>query len=182
MNPQRADPQPLSRLTLNAQTETIDPAKMIVRSVITTADPDRAGDVVVPKGLRNAAEFLANPVVLWAHQRTMPPIGVCQALDVLPDRIVAETKFSESSPLAADVFRLYAEGVLRGWSIGFLPTKAVPTRSGMRFEEWDLLEYSAVPVPENPAALTMAVQKGLIASPDLRRWLVTDILADLFAA
>ena len=176
----RADPR--TRITLHSITETIDPDKMIVRSVISTNDPDRAGDIVVPSGLRNSDEYLRNPVVLWAHQRTMPPIGVCQALQVLPDRIVAETKFASSLPLAADVFRLYAEGVLRGWSIGFLPIKTVPLRSGMRVEEWDLLEYSAVPVPENPGALTMAVHKGLIESPDLRRWLIRDVLGDLFAA
>jgi HK97 family phage prohead protease len=173
--------KPIARVSLGAVTETIDPANMVVRSVISTAEPDRAGDVVVPGGLRNAAEFLANPVVLWAHQRTLPPIGTCRLLDVQPDRVVAETKFAQSSPLAADVFRLYAEGVLRAWSIGFLPVKVVPLRRGVRIEAWDLLEYSAVPVPENPGALTMAVRKGLIESPDLRRWLVRDLLGDLFA-
>jgi HK97 family phage prohead protease len=176
------DPKPLSRINLDSQTQTIDPANMLVRSIISTSAPDRAGDVVLPAGLRNRDEFLKNPVVLWAHQRTMPPIGICQTLDVQPDRIVAETKFSASSPLAADVFKLYAEGILRGWSIGFLPVKVVPTRTGLRIEEWDLLEYSAVPVPENPGALTMAVQKGMIHSPDLRRWLIRDVLVGLFAA
>ncbi len=176
----RADPR--TRITVHSRTETIDPDRMIVSSVISTNDPDRAGDIVVPTGLRNSDEYLSNPVVLWAHQRFMPPIGVCQALKILPDRIVAETKFASSSPLAADVFRLYVEGVLRGWSIGFLPVKTSPLRSGVRVEEWDLLEYSAVPVPENPGALTVAVQKGLIASPTLRRWLIRDVLGDLFAA
>jgi HK97 family phage prohead protease len=172
----------ISRINLDSQTQTIDPANMIVRSIITTCSPDRSGDVVLASGLRNAAEFLKNPVVLWAHQRTMPPIGICQSLDVQPDRIVAETKFSASSPLAADVFKLYAEGILRGWSIGFLPIKAVPTRTGLKIEEWDLLEYSAVPVPENPAALTVAIQKGFVENADLRRWLMMnqrDLLADL---
>ena len=176
----RADPR--TRITVHSRTETVDPERMIVRSVISTNEPDRAGDIVVPTGLRNSDEYLRNPVVLWAHQRMMPPIGVCQALQMYPDRIVAETKFAASSPLAADVFRLYAEGVLRGWSIGFLPIKTAPLRGGMRVEEWDLLEYSAVPVPENPKALTVAVQKGMIESPDLRRWLIRDVLGDLFAA
>ena len=154
---------------------------MVVRSIITTSAPDRAGDVVLTAGLRNAAEFLKNPVVLWAHQRTMPPIGICRALDIQPDRIIAETKFSASSPLAVDVFRLYAEGILRGWSIGFMPVKATPTRTGLRIDEWDLLEYSAVPVPENPGALTVAIQKGFVASPDLRAWFrhQRDLLAEL---
>jgi hypothetical protein len=158
-----------------------DPGSMTLLSIITTSDRDRAGDVVVPQGLRNLDEYLRNPVVLWAHNRVaLPPIGVCVRLDVQPDRIVAETRFAQGMPLAEDLFRLYAEGVLRGWSIGFLPRKAqllpdteggLPGRPGLRIEEWDLLEYSAVPIPENPGALTLALQKGLVHDGQLRDWL-----------
>ena len=56
-----------------AQTLSVDAGKMRIRSVITTIDPDRAGDVVVPTGLRNLDEYLMNPVVLWAHNRTQFP-------------------------------------------------------------------------------------------------------------
>ena len=159
-----------------AQTLTTDAGRMAVRSVITTVDPDRAGDVVVPTGVRNVEDYLANPVVLWAHNRTaFPPIGLCEWLDVQPSRIVAETRFAQGVPFAEDIFRLYEQGVLRGWSIGFVPRKAfrVPAGKvpGLRVEEWDLLEYSAVPIPENPGALTVALQKGLVRDPDLRAWL-----------
>jgi len=164
----------------------IDEVARTVTAVITSATPDRAGDVVVPAGLENAEEFLLNPVVLWAHQRAMPPIGTCLSLDVQPSRLVAVTKFAEGVPLAEDVFRLYAQGVLRGWSVGLLPRRAVPQRGGrgLRIEEWDLLEYSAVPVPENPQALTLAVEKGLVRDDRLRDWLlrrVGDPFADLVA-
>ena len=37
--------------------------------------------------------------------------------------------------------------------------------------EWDLLEYSAVPIPEHPGALTVALQKGLVRDTALRDWL-----------
>jgi HK97 family phage prohead protease len=157
-----------------------DPANLVLRSVISTADPDRAGDVVVPAGLRNADEYLRNPVVLWAHQRTIPPIGICQKLEVQGDALVAETKFAAGSPFAEDLFRLYEQGVLRAWSIGFLPRHSTPTATGARITEWDLLEYSAVPVPENPAALTLAIQKGVIKDETLRRWLAR-AAADVFA-
>jgi HK97 family phage prohead protease len=160
---------------------------MLVRAVISTSSPDRVGDVILPGGLRNADEYLRNPVVLWAHQRSLPPIGTCERLTIEPDRIVAETKFSASSPFAQDVFKLYAEGVLRGWSIGFVPARVHPMQAtreqphgGNFYPEWDLLEYSAVPVPENPQALTLAVRKGLIKDADLRRWLVQDILSALW--
>ena len=44
-------------------------------------------------------------------------------------------------------------------------------RAALRVDEWDLLEYSAVPIPENPGALTVALQKGLVRDPTLRDWL-----------
>ena len=165
----RADPR--------AHTLTADAGRMRIRSVITTADPDRAGDVVIPRGLRNADEFLLNPVVLWAHNRVaVPPIGVCEWLDVQPNRVVAETRFAQGVPFAEDVFRLYEQKVLRGWSIGFVPRQAVRIpgpggRAALRIDEWELLEYSAVPIPENPGALTVALQKGFVKHQALRDWL-----------
>jgi phage head maturation protease len=165
----RADPA--------ARTLNIDAAKMRVRSVITTLDPDRAGDVVVPTGIHNLDEYMLNPIVLWAHDRQrVPPVGVCEWLDVQPRRIVAQTKFAEGVPFAEDLFRLYEQNVLRGWSIGFVPRKAhrVPRSNGsasLHVAEWDLLEYSAVPIPENPGALTVALEKGLVRDVTLRDWL-----------
>jgi hypothetical protein len=71
----RADPAPTGIRPLpdgtfgnahpDARTLSVDPTKMRVRSVISTIDPDRAGDVVVPTGLRNLDEFLLNPVGFW---------------------------------------------------------------------------------------------------------------------
>lgn len=162
----------------------IDPAARTLTAVISTVDPDRAGDVILPEGLANADEFLRNPVVLWAHQRTMPPIGTCVDLQIRPDKIIATTRFASGVPFAEDVFRLYEQGVLRGWSIGFVPRRVVPKRPrGHRVEAWDLLEYSAVPVPENPAALTLAVRSGVIHDPGLFEWLrrFHDPFADLVA-
>jgi hypothetical protein len=125
--------------------------------------------------------------VLWAHERVLfPPIGQCEWLDVQPGRIVAQTRFAQGVQLSEDVFRLYEQGILRAWSIAFAPRRAIPReeprfrprwdtptlpRRGMQVEEWDLLEYSAVPVPENPGALTAALQKGVVRHPRLRQWL-----------
>jgi phage head maturation protease len=174
----------LTRDTAPAVAFAADAATRTLRSVITTADPDRAGDVVLPRGLRNAAEYLRNPVVLWAHNRALPPIGTCTRLIIEEMRIVAETRFARGVAFAEELFALYEQGVLRGWSIGFVPRRAklrpgvaAGERRGLLVEEWDLLEYSAVPVPENPGALTLAVNKGLVRDPLLRTW-----LGDPFAA
>ena len=52
-----------------------------------------------------------------------------------------------------------------------LPVDATSHRRGVLVEEWNLLEYSAVPVPENPGALTVAIQKGIVHDGLLREWL-----------
>jgi phage head maturation protease len=182
----RPDAAPLARIrdTVPAAILSADRATRTLTSVITTSDPDRAGDVVRPRGLRNRDEYLRNPVVLWAHNRVVPPVGTCLRLDVEDTRIIAETRFAQGVAFAEELFALYEQGVLRGWSIGFVPRKArlrpavaAGQRRGLLVEEWDLLEYSAVPVPENPAALTLAVTKGLVQDPVLRAW-----LGDPFAA
>jgi hypothetical protein len=164
----RADPRTTTLAT--------DPTTLAVRCVITTVDPDRSGDVVVPTGVKNLEEYLLNPVVLWAHDRfRVPPIGTCAWVDVQPRRIVAETRFAQGIAFAEDVFKLYDRGVLRGWSIGFVPRKAhrtpTPNGSSLYVREWDLLEYSAVPIPENPGAVTVAIEKGLVTNPELVEWL-----------
>src|SRR3954453_9927846 len=189
----RADPAPAGIRPLpdgtfgnahpDARTLTVDAGQLRIRSVISTIDPDRAGDVVVPTGLRNLDEYLMNPVVLWAHNRTQfPPVGLCEWVDVQPRRVVAETRFAKGVPFAEDIFRLYEQGVLRAWSIGFVPRKArrVGPRGppplgkespvGLRGEDWNLLEYSAVPIPETPASLTFALKKGLVHDEPLREW------------
>jgi hypothetical protein len=60
-----------------------------------------------------------------------------------------------------------------------LPARDSPLRGGTRIDEWDLLEYSAVPVPENPEALTLALEKGLVTDPRLRRF-IARLQADPF--
>ena len=179
---------PFIRADPTAATLSIDAGKMVIRSVITTDKPDRSGDIVIPGGLKNADEFLLNPVVLWAHNRSaVPPIGTCAWLDIQPNRIVSETKFAQGVPFAEDVFRLYEQGILKGWSIGFFPRKAArrphPGGVGLRFDEWELLEYSAVPIPDNPGAVTLAIQKGYVRDPYLKNWLVRrrDVLSRLVA-
>ena len=168
---------PLTRADPSTRTLAVNTETLTVRSVISTIDPDRAGDVVIPTGIQNAEDYLLNPVVLWAHNRSQfPPIGTCEWLDVQPRRIVAQTRFAQGVPFAEDLFRLYEQNVLRGWSIGFVPRKArrVPRSNGpasLHVAEWDLLEYSAVPIPENPGALTVALQKGLVRDVTLRDWL-----------
>jgi HK97 family phage prohead protease len=162
----------------------ISEANRTITSWITTPKADRSGDQVMPLGLANKGQYLKNPVVLWAHQRQTPPIGQCTSLEVQATGIIAQTKFSSTTALARDVFNLYREGTLRAWSIGFIPKSIRPKPrtqdypAGLIYDAWELLEYSAVPVPDNPEALSLALKSGLIEEPKF--WLFHDT-GDIFA-
>lgn len=159
----------------HTQTLAIDKQTLCVQSTITSARPDRAGDVVLPSGLLNRDDFLRNPVVLWNHDRRLPPIGTCEQLTIFEDHIEARTRFVRGWDWAETLFALYAQGVLRAWSIGFVPRRVrmLPRDQGQRgqgqrgllIEQWELLEYSAVVVPENSDALTLTANAAGSAKP-----------------
>jgi hypothetical protein len=115
--------------------------------------------------------YRKNPVVLWAHHYSLPPIAKSLWIKLDGDRILAKPQFART-PMAEEIFGLYAEGFLNAWSVGFLPRQAEPIVEpspsgqrqfvGYRVVEWELLEYSAVPVPANPEALTHALRDGRV--------------------
>ena len=87
-----------------------------------------------------------------------PPIARCLALDVSDTEIVATTQFAgaaQGHDQAETIFRLYRDGFMRGWSMGFL-VDAVGTQrfdarqTGRTILEWTLLEYSAVGIFKGP--------------------------------
>ena len=75
-------------------------------AIITSSVVDVDGEVVVPTGIRNRAEYLANPLVFWAHEwaydRAAEPIGRATRLDVFADRIESSAEFAPT-PIASTV-------------------------------------------------------------------------------
>ena len=138
---------------------------------ITTNDVDRSGDIVEPKGAR-LANFKKNPVVLMAHDYQGLPIGKAKELDKTDKGITAKVIFPDEGvyPLADTVYNMYKQKFMRAWSIGFMPIKSEDIVDdekgdkigrGRRFKTWELIEFSACPVPNNPNALTNMVEKGI---------------------
>lgn len=130
---------------------------------ITTSNPDRSSDVVIPQGavLDN---YQRNPVVALNHKYDGLAIAKTEQLEVIEDGILAKVKFPELGvyDLADTVFELYKGGFMNAWSIGFIPLETEDRDGGGReFQKWELLEYSAVLVPDNPEALTMLRSKGI---------------------
>lgn len=142
----------------------VSDSDMIISHTITKKVVDRDGEVVLPTGMK-AENFLKNPVVLFAHDYKRPAVGKCLQLTVSENEVVAKTQFAETE-LGKELFYLYKEGFMQAWSVGFASIKETDEKilegqRGRTFEEWELFEYSAVPVPANPEALTLARSKGL---------------------
>jgi hypothetical protein len=121
--------------------------------VVSTSAEDRQGDEL-DQSKWNLTNFKANPVVLWAHDYYSLPIGVCTGITVENGELVAEGKFApgELNPLAAQIAGLYNEGYIKATSVGYIKHED---------ETLELLEFSFVPVPANPFALSMRQMKKL---------------------
>lgn len=157
----------------------VDIDERTVTAVITTDSVDRDREVLLPKGA-DLEQFRKNPVVLWAHDYSGPPIGKAQWIKEGRKRITAKVEFAQTEQ-AEDVFQLFKGGFLNAFSVGFRPTKSHnPTPDEIKkrpdladvfrvFDEWELLEFSVVPVPANADALATAVKsKALILSDETK--------------
>lgn len=137
---------------------------------ITTDAVDRYGDIVDPKGA-DVKAYKKNPVVLFAHDSGNFPIGSGLRLKREENGWTSYVRFSKVTDLAMTVEALYKEGTMRAFSIGFLPTKYERRKDedgkemySYHFQKWELLEFSAVPVPANPEALVNAYKRGMFGT------------------
>lgn len=137
------------------------PRTLIVR--ISTPEVDRSKDIVEPMGMQ-ATNFLKNPVVLFAHKYDEMPIAKCVDLRATDAGILATVEFLEEGVYNKSdiVYRMYKEGFLNAWSIGFSANDYDENEfGGYTFKKWELFEFSSVPVPDNPGALTVMRSKGI---------------------
>jgi HK97 family phage prohead protease len=119
---------------------------------LTAETIDRAGDIVRLAGIQTD-NYEQYPVLLLNHDSTKP-IGVTKLLP--PDG--NELRFegfiaADSSDYAATALKQVQSGILHGCSQGFRPIKAIPTETGIDYQEIELIEISLTPTPANPAAL-----------------------------
>ena len=130
---------------------------------ISTSNPDRSKDVVIPSGVK-LDNYLRNPVVALSHKYDELAIAKTESIQVTDDGIMATLRFPDKGvySVADTVYELYKEGFMSAWSIGFIPTEVEDIEGGGKlFKEWELLEYSAVLVPDNPEALTLIRGKSI---------------------
>ena len=151
------DPRAETAPAVQATGELATDPLLIVASMGTE---DRVGDVIDPNGWE-LASYLRNPVFLWAHRRSEPPIGRSARTWVEDDCLKALIEFAPTAE-AQSVRALYVGGYMRGISVGFRPLKwsrraASNGRRATYFARQELLEISAAPVPMHPQALAVPV-------------------------
>ena len=158
--------QTVTAATLQASTET-------ATCMISTINPDREGDRVVPEG-GNFANFMKSPVLMWAHGGTdgyaSVPIGSVTALEVMPGHgVKAEWKWLEGDPFADRIKNAWKQGVIRASSIGFKPITYMKNGMGNDIETWELLELSLCAIPMNPEAVRSLKALGLMDGTEVLR-------------
>jgi hypothetical protein len=170
-------------------TEVLPEARSEV-SWITAETPDRAGDLVVARGMDDS-HFQLNPIVTLNHAYDRPPVGRSlwrrrvregtlvgvKAKTIYPARPADWA----SEPWPPDeAFSLIQAGLLRGKSIGFFPLKLrtptteeierSPMLKGVRYiiEEWLLAEYACCYLPMQPHAVVEEVAKAAAVAADFQ--------------
>jgi phage head maturation protease len=173
----------MSKLHLEAQVKALKEGEFEV--VASTGQQDRMGDKINVDGwyLKN---YKKNPVILWAHDSSSPPIAKAIKTWVENKKLMVKGLFAPT-PFAQELRALVEEGFLNTVSVGFLPliedekgqieieekmyrratdeevkdiNKGV-YREGEIFKYQELLEVSWVDVPALPTALVTARELGL---------------------
>jgi phage head maturation protease len=154
----------------------------ILTFTISSGMKDRDGDIVEPDGMR-ANDFAQNPVMLWAHDYNSLPVARSVHLWRDTDGIKAKALFqpdnnyheSYAGIRGSMVYKMYKTGFLNAVSVGFNPLeyerleeKGPNGQQGTHFKRWELLEFSAVPIPSNAGAL---VDRGQFTKA-LRTWAI----------
>ncbi len=145
---------------IQGQIKSINKKAGTIEVLASTGDVDRDGEVIDPKGW-DIANFIKNPVILWAHQYAELPIGIAEKVEKVKEglKIVVRFASAEANPRAGQVRKLVEEGIQKAVSVGFIPRKRDPNDES-KIIEAELLELSFVPVPANPNALALAMKKG----------------------
>lgn len=151
-----------------------------------TEDIDRAKEVIEINAW-NIDNYLKNPVILLNHNPDSLPIG--KALWVKKDKrgLLFKIQFADTT-IGNEVYKLYKDGIMNTFSVGFKPKKATRNMDGVRvFEDVELLELSCVTIPCNPNAVVLEksymneIKKKDINSDELYETLkkyVGDIMKD----
>ncbi len=145
------------KLHLKAEIERTDKGMSAIAS---TSVEDRHGEVVQQDGW-DIKNYKKNPVLQWAHDHTIPAIGMAKNVRVIGEgkkaMLTFEPVFHDITPEAKALKQL-VEGtdeyppMLNSFSVGFRPLEV----DGNTYIKSELLEISLVNVPANADARIQA--------------------------
>ncbi len=147
----------------------------LVRYVFSSGEVARDGHTIAPNGWALDA-FRANPVALFAHDSSAPPVGRVTEIGVSAGALRGAITFAdaETYPFADTVYRLVKGGYLSAASVSWMPLEwrystDKSRMGGIDFIRQELLEVSVVPVPSDTSALVTARSSGIDLAP-LGEW------------
>jgi HK97 family phage prohead protease len=159
--------------TVAAEAPAEEAAGAVIDFVASDATVDRYGEVIEPEGWK-LENYRRNPVFLNSHRSTdvLNTLGKALIVAVRYERLFLRVEFAvKENPIARVAYSLYRGGFLRAVSVGFMPLKWEDGKAGgpwrRRYLEQELLEVSAVGIPANPNALTLALEQGAVTRGDL---------------
>ncbi len=140
--------------------------------VISTGDVDRMGESISPTGW-DLQFYKMNPIVLWAHDYSDLPIGMTESIELKDGKLVASGKFApaDANPKAQFARKLYDAGFLWATSVGFIEKE----RQDNVITKAELLEWSFVPVPANPFALSTLSKAGIDTEAFITKGLILPV-------
>lgn len=152
----------------------IDEENRIVKGIVSTAAIDGDNEVVIPRGLDRSYFPTTFQTVYLGHDVTKL-VGACRTMFFSSGgRKMHATTYLSKTALGEDTFTMMKEGVIRGFSITFLPIDiGSPTQKeiedygrGKSFRSivrsGKLFDYVITPRPCNDEALVGMLSKGLI--------------------
>lgn len=157
--------QPLENRAYSLITiKSVNEEERVIEGMATTPSPDRMGDIVNPMG----AKFTLPLPLLWQHNHE-EPIGHVIEASPMPDGIWFKARLAKTAEpgrlkeLLDFAWQSIKMKLVAAVSIGFRPVEyAFLDTGGIRFEEWEWYELSAVTVPAQADA-TIATVKSIDA-------------------
>ena len=159
------------------------------RYVLSTEAMDSYSTRFLVKGW-NLKRFLSNPVVPWAHQTSMPPVGkaerIWKSVEGKGPALLMDVRFMQPADYANDwpagfpspvaIEAMTAAGYIRGSSVHFNPIKwdyiredganGKPDKNGavigIEYQQQELNEGSIVPLPSNADSLVRCLTMGFM--------------------
>jgi HK97 family phage prohead protease len=143
-------------------------AEREVDAVASTEALDSYGEIV--RANWDLTRFLANPVILWAHNRFEDrlPVGHAKNVRIENAELLMTVVFDEVTDFDDHVFKKYVNGTLKGFSVGFNPrtirVEKIDGQEVVVLDDNELFEVSCVPIPSNPEALAKARTRAIEAA------------------